>query len=61
MEKQADRLDVVVTFLAILELMKIGKIQLTQENAFDDMYIETLEAEGEVEEISLEGLEDFEG
>ena len=41
--------------------MKIGKIQLTQENAFDDMYIETLEAEGEVEEISLEGLEDFEG
>lgn len=61
LEKQADRLDVVVTFLAILELMKIGKIQLTQENAFDDMYIETLEAEGEVEEISLEGLEDFEG
>lgn len=60
LEKQADRLDVVVTFLAILELMKIGKIHLTQENAFDDMYIETLEAEGEDEEISLEGLEDFE-
>ncbi len=60
LEKQADRLDVVVTFLAILELMKIGKIQLTQEAAFEDMYIETLEAEGEEGELSLEGLEDFE-
>ena len=60
LERQADRLDVVVTFLAVLELMKMGKIHLTQESAFDDMYIETLEPEGEEEELSLEGLEDFE-
>ena len=58
LESGADRLDGVVTFRARLELMKIGKIYLTQENIFDDMQIETLEKEGQEEEISLEGLED---
>ena len=29
---------------------------LTQERLFDDMYIETLEPEGETEELNLEGL-----
>lgn len=61
LERQADKLDVVVTFLAILELMKIGKIYLTQEHTFDDMMIETLEPEGEEEELDLTGLDDFEG
>lgn len=61
LEDQKDKLETVVTFLAILELMKIGKITLTQEHIFDDMYIETLEAEGEETELDLEGLEDFEG
>lgn len=61
LENQTDKLETVVTFLAILELMKIGKIALTQECIFDDMYIETLEAEGEETELDLEGLEDFEG
>lgn len=60
LERQGDKLDVVVTFLAVLELMKMGKIYLTQENLFDDMNIETLEPEGETEELDLEGLEDFE-
>ena len=41
--------------------MKIGKIHLTQEHTFDDMLIETLEAEGEETELDLEGLEDLEG
>lgn len=59
LEKQADKLDVVVTFLAILELMKIGKIHLTQEYAFDDMFIETLEPEGEESELDLTGLDDL--
>ena len=36
-----------MAFLAILELMKLGKIHLTQENLFDDMYIEALEPEEE--------------
>src|SRR5699024_1825640 len=53
---QRDRVEIVVTFLAVLELMKMGKIGLTQERLFDDMYIETLEPEGETEELNLEGL-----
>ena len=57
LERQADKLEVVVTFLAVLELMKMGKIHLTQEALFDDMNIETLEPEGEEEELNLEGLE----
>ena len=46
LEKQRDKMEVVVTFLALLELMKVGKIHLTQEHLFDDMYIESLEPEG---------------
>ena len=61
LESQGDKLEVVVTFLAVLELMKIGKIYLTQEHIFDDMYIETLEPEGEEGELNLEELGDFEG
>ena len=59
LESQADRIEIVVTFLAILELMKIGKINLVQEHIFDDMQIETLEAEGEEGELELEGLDDL--
>lgn len=44
LERQVDKVDVVVTFLAILELMKMGKIHLVQESLFDDMYIEALDA-----------------
>lgn len=58
LEAGADKLEVVVTFLAVLELMKIGKIYLTQENIFDDMRIETLEKEGEEGELELEGLDE---
>ncbi len=59
LEAGADKLDVVVTFLAVLELMKIGKIALTQEHLFDDMQMETLEPEGQEEELELEGLEEI--
>ena len=31
----------IVTFLAILELMKVGKIFISQENLFDDIKIES--------------------
>lgn len=61
LERQSDKLEVVVTFLAVLELMKIGKIRLTQEHIFDDMDIEILEAEGEETELNLEDLDDLEG
>ena len=59
LEAGADKLEVVVTFLAVLELMKIGKIALTQEHLFDDMQMETLEPEGQEEELELEGLEEI--
>ncbi|PJJ27463.1 segregation and condensation protein A [Lacrimispora celerecrescens] len=58
LEQQPDRILVVVTFLALLELMKIGKIRLTQEHLFDDMFIETLEPEGEDGELDLSELQD---
>lgn len=61
LERQSDKLEVVVTFLAVLELMKMGKIHLTQEHTFDDMQMEILEAEGEESELDLTGLEDLEG
>ncbi|MCH5343179.1 MAG: segregation/condensation protein A [Acetatifactor sp.] len=39
LEKQKSRMEVIVTFLIILELMKIGKITISQENIFDDIMI----------------------
>ncbi len=39
LEKQGSKLEVVVTFLVILELMKTGKITIVQEDLFDDIYI----------------------
>jgi len=39
LEKQKSRMEVIVTFLIILELMKVGKINISQENIFDDIII----------------------
>lgn len=47
----SDRLEVVVTFLAVLELMKLGKIYLAQEQPFDDMQIDTLDATLDAEDL----------
>ncbi len=41
LEKQAGKMEVIVTFLAILELMKTGKIFISQEHTFDDIWIES--------------------
>lgn len=41
LEKQSSKVDVIVTFLAILELMKVGKIFISQEKIFDDIQIES--------------------
>lgn len=56
LERRGDRLEIVVTFLAVLELMKIGKIYLTQETLFGDMAIEIMEKEGEETELALDDL-----
>ena len=59
LEKQTDKLEVVVTFLAVLELMKIGKIHLTQEETFGEMDIETIEPEGQEDDLDLEQISDL--
>ncbi len=41
LEAQSSKMEVIVSFLAILELMKVGKITITQENLFDDIQIES--------------------
>lgn len=41
LEKQHSRLEIIVTFLAILELMKAGTITISQEHTFDDIKIES--------------------
>ncbi len=41
LSKQSTKMQIVVTFLAILELMKAGSIRIIQEHTFDDINIET--------------------
>ncbi|WP_455722079.1 segregation and condensation protein A [Agathobacter sp.] len=41
LEKSSSKVEVIVTFLAILELMKTGKIIISQEHIFDDIKIES--------------------
>ena len=39
LEKQTSRMEIIVTFLIILELMRTGKIVISQDNIFDDIMI----------------------
>ena len=48
LESQPGKVHVIVTFLAILELMKTGKIRISQEELFGDILIESLEDEDTV-------------
>jgi segregation and condensation protein A len=41
LEEQASKVEIIVTFLAILELMKMGKIFISQEHIFDDIQIDS--------------------
>ena len=45
MEKQPSKMKMIVVFLSILELMKVGKIQICQEEIFGDIEIESKIAE----------------
>lgn len=38
-EKQGSKMEIIVTFLAILEMMKQGMISIEQEGAFSDIMI----------------------
>ena len=39
LEKQSSKMEIIVTFLVVLELMKTSKITITQERIFDDIMI----------------------
>ncbi len=39
LEEDAGKTVVIVTFLGILELIKAGKLEIVQENIFDDIWI----------------------
>lgn len=39
LEKQRSKMEIVVTFLVVLEMIKIGKVSVSQENTFDDIII----------------------
>ena len=41
LESSSGKIEVIVTFLAILELMKMGRINISQEHIFDDILIES--------------------
>ena len=41
LEAQCSKVEIIVTFLAILELMKMGKIFISQEKIFDDILIDS--------------------
>lgn len=41
LEAQSSKMEIIVTFLAILELMKMGKIFITQDKTFDDIRIQS--------------------
>ena len=43
LEKQHSKMEVIVTFLVILEMMKMGKINIVQENIFEDIIITSTE------------------
>ncbi|MBR2213175.1 MAG: segregation/condensation protein A [Eubacterium sp.] len=43
LENSSSKIEVVVSFLAILELIKVGEIEVRQENTFDDIYITSIE------------------
>lgn len=42
LEEQSDKMDLIVTFLCVLELMKMGRVSIIQEEIFDDILIEYL-------------------
>ncbi len=55
LERQADKMEIVVTFLGILELMKMQRIEILQKELFDDILIEYLADDiASVDEFSME-------
>ena len=47
LEKQKSKMEIIVTFLVILEMMKQGRISIVQEDTFDDIIITSNEIQEE--------------
>lgn len=43
LEKQPTRMEIVVTFLAVLELLKMGRLRVTQEELFEEIHLELVD------------------
>lgn len=57
LEHQGSRMEVIVTFLVVLELMKTGVVSVEQENIEDDIIITTIEdADENMDELLLTSL-----
>ena len=54
LERSYNKMEIVITFLTVLEMMKIGQITIEQENLFDDIIITSNEAGEEIMEIEDE-------
>lgn len=46
LEKQHSKMEIIVTFLVVLELMKVGQITIEQDNVFDDIKIVRTSSDG---------------
>ncbi len=58
LEDNTDKINVVVTFLAVLELMHYGKIKIMQDELFSEIMIESLESEdAELDETIFGGYD----
>lgn len=53
-----ERMEVVVTFLALLELMKLGKLEVRQEDTFAEIEVCATEKTDTDEALDLSGIED---
>lgn len=57
--EEGSRFEVVVTFLAMLELMKAGRIRIQQEERFGDIYIEAVSEAGELSEQEMADITEY--
>ena len=51
LEKQCSKMEIIVTFLVILEMMKLGRIDIEQEEIGDDIIIITRTAAGAAQRL----------
>lgn len=56
LENRRSKLEIVVTFLVVLELMKIGKVHIEQDEIFGEIYIEGIDDTLDYDGIDFAGI-----